>query len=175
MRVDLKYSFLLPAVVLISTVMMTSCLSHDEEVRMPDNILGVWSPSENIYLEFEKDYTLHKLEIVYQDDISIGLWSEDAYLYEPGYNLVIYLNGISAQVYEVVSLTSSKLTWCPVKTINIEDAENADSVGKILGEVIKEAQEGFHLDPELYVTYNKVSEDRFFSIIESLGLDYPWW
>lgn len=139
---------------------------------MPDDIVGIWSPSDSLYLEFGSDYTVHNLKIEHQDGMSIGIWSDEVYLYEPGYNLVIYLTSEhEAKVYEIVARNSSAFTWCWVMDLEIE---NRDDLGNIIGEVIKEAQEGFHLDPELYESFSKVSEDEFFSLLESLNILYPW-
>lgn len=146
--------------------------SGDDEVRKPDDILGVWSPSENVYLEFSTDNIIHHLDIEMQDGETIGLWTEEVYYYEPGYNLVIYLtSGHEAVVYEIVTMNSSKLVWCPVDEI---EATSADEVGQIIGDIIKKAQEGYNLDPELFQSFNRVSEDKFYAIIESLDITYPW-
>lgn len=157
--------------ILTVSVIFSSC-NHDDEVRMPEEIMGVWSPNDDVYLEFCDDNIVRHLNISYQDGESIGTWTTDVYYYEPGYNLVIYLSAEHhADVYEIVELSSDKLTWCWVDEINARDAE---SIGQIIGDIINKAQEGFHLDPELYQTFNKISKDEFLSIIENLDLNYPW-
>ena len=150
---------------------MQSC-SHDEEVRMPGNIVGIWSPDKNNYLTFKEDYTVFNLEIISQDDETIGLTTEDAYLYEPGYNLVIYLSGTQADVYQILNLSNSEFTWCWVDEVTAEDAENYDKIGKLIGDIIKKAQEGFTLNPELYETFHSVSEQQYLQVLESLN--YIW-
>lgn len=163
----------LSAILAVSLINLPSCNKEDEEVRMPDNILGIWSPDDANFYEFSDDYTVHHLIIDEQDGESIGRWESDVFFYEPGYNILIYLDAHQqANVYEIVELTSEVLTWCWVDEINVSDRE--ESLGKIIGEIIKKAQEGYKLDPELFKSFRKVTEEEFFSVIESLDLMYPW-
>lgn len=149
-----------------------SCKSDDEEVRKPADIEGVWSPKDNVYLNFCPDNTVHRLVVEYQDGESIGVWSRDVYFYEPGYNLVIYISAESeADVYEIVELTPSRLVWCWVDEMEVH---TDSSIGEVVGEIIKKAQEGFTLNPELYETFDKISENQYLSILESLDLQDPW-
>ena len=141
---------------------------------MPEDIIGIWSPSDSHYLEFGKDYTVHNLEIEYQDGESIGLWRTDAYLYEPGYHIVIYMTGTQADVYQIVALDPNQMTWCWVEKIEIDDTANKETIGHLIGDIIKKAQEGFDLNPELYQSFRKISQDEFFSILEKLDIMYPW-
>lgn len=166
-----KFLFFIP---LLFFSFLSSC-SHDEvEPRRPEDILGVWSPSDTRYFEFGKDYTVHYLDIEYQDGENIGLWTTDAYLYEPGYDMVVYLKGTQAEVYKIIELTSNRLTWCWVEVIEIDDTVSKEQIGHILGDIIKKAQEGFKLNPELYQSFRKVPENDFFSLLESLDILYPW-
>ena len=141
---------------------------------MPENIIGIWSPSDSRYLEFGNDYTVHNLEIEYQDGESIGIWNNDAYLYEPGYHIVIYMSGTKADVYQIIELNETYMTWCWVEEVEIDDTASKETIGHLIGDIIKKAQEGFHLNPELYQTFRKISEDEFYSILESLDIMYPW-
>ncbi|MCH5235936.1 MAG: hypothetical protein J1E16_11645 [Muribaculaceae bacterium] len=166
--------FLPFAVILFSVTLLSSCSDKDDEPRMPEDLAGIWSPDENTYLEFTQNYSLHKLDIEYQDGESIGLWTEDAYIYEPGYHIVILLKGVVVDVYQVVELNDETLTWCWVDDIVLDENVSKDTIGKLLGDIIKQAQEGFKLDPELYQTFRRVSEDDFYSILEKLDLMYPW-
>ena len=152
-----------------------SC-SKDEEVRTPEDILGVWSPSDSQYLEFGTDHRVHNLRIYYQDGMSIGDWVNDVYFYEPGYNLVIYITDeMEADVYEIVELNSKKLTWCPVDKIDPDKLQGGtQDIGKVIGEIINKAQEGYKLNPELYQSLRKISQNEFFSILERLDIEYPW-
>ena len=139
---------------------------------MPYDILGVWCTPDSIYLEFQNDNIVHRLEIEEQDGESIGIWEEDVFYYEPGYNLVIYLTpAYHARVYQVVELTSTQMTWCWVYDIDVTGAE---SISKLLGDIINKAQEGFRLDPALYQYFSYVPEDTFLSILEELDIMYPW-
>lgn len=160
---------------LIVSQFLFSCHHDDNDMRFPDDIVGIWTPDNSQYLEFTDNYTIHHLLIEEEDDEIIGIWTEDAYLYEPGYNLVIYLSSDqTAIVYEVTQLTSTKLTWCWVKEINLGSVDNAESVGNILGDIIKEAQEGFKLDPQNFQTFQKISQSQFDSLLESLDIENPW-
>ena len=140
---------------------MFSC-SKDEDMRMPENIIGIWSPSDSRYLEFGNDYTVHNLEIEYQDGESIGIWNNDAYLYEPGYHIVIYMSGTKADVYQIIELNETYMTWCWVEDI---EAESAESIGAIIGQIINQAQAGFKLDPDLYQSFTRIPKDKFLDIL----------
>ena len=158
---------------LVSALLILPSCTKEEEVRQPADILGVWALSEYSYFEFCKEYELRHLEVEYTGDgIALGIWSKDVYYYEPGYNLVIYLSGEkAADVYQIVTMTDEKLTWCPVDHVEITDA---DSAGKMIGEIIEKAQEGYKLDPALYQSFRKLSQEEFFRILEDLGIYYPW-
>lgn len=158
-------------VLIFFSIILFSC-SDEDKVRMPADILGVWSPSDTVYLEFGDDNVVHHLLIEEQDGERIGEWTKDVYFYEPGYNLVIYLTSDhQAQVYEIIELTSERLIWCWVYDI---DVAASDDISQVLGDIIIKAQEGFHLDPALYQTLRYIPQERFFSIIESLDINYPW-
>lgn len=154
-------------------LLQTSCHSN-EEVRNQENIIGVWSDNATHYFEFLDDQTVRNLQIEFQDGESIGHWITDVYYYDPGYNIVIYLNGIQADVFQVVTLTSTRMTWCWVDQVTAEDASGTESIGKLIGDIIKQAQEGFHLNPELYENFVKISEEDFLNIIDNLDFNYPW-
>ena len=171
MRGSIRKFFILFILILLPAFFLTSC-SEDDDIRMPDDILGVWSPSESVFLQFQSDNIVHRLEIEEQDGESIGWWYQDVYYYEPGYNLVIYLTSDhEAKVYQIVELTSDRLTWCFVYQINISDTE---SITQALGEIINRAQEGFRLDPALFEYFHYVPEDTFLDIMDNIELNYPW-
>lgn len=165
--------FVLLAVILFSATFV-SCSDKEDEPRQPEDLVGIWTPSDTKYLEFLADYNVHNLDIEYQDGETIGIWNNDAYIYEPGYHIVIFLAGTKADVYQIIDLSEDYMTWCWVKEIIVDQNANKETIGKILGEIIKEAQEGFKIDPELYQTFRKISQDEFFSILEKLDLMYPW-
>ncbi|MCH5229645.1 MAG: hypothetical protein J1F12_06600 [Muribaculaceae bacterium] len=166
--VNLK--IIIRAFILISALSLGAC-SHEEEVRSPADILGVWSPGENTYLEFLDNYEIQNLKVEYQDGLSIGRWTTEVYYYEPGYNLVVYVADNKANVYQVVSMNSRKLTWCKVDEITTNDVDGAESLGHIIGDIIKKAQEGYHLNPELYQTLIKIPEEEFLDIIDNLDIN----
>lgn len=153
---------------------LASCSSHEDSVRMPADFEGIWSPSDSVYLEFGSDFTVHKLEIEHQDGESIGWWTNDAYIYEPGYHIVIYMMASKADVYQVIDLTQDVMTWCWVEEIQIEETSGKEQIGKLLGDIIKQAQEGFNLNPELYQSFRRISKDDFFSLLEEMDIMYPW-
>lgn len=158
---------------LTSLLLVMAGCKKDDDVREPADILGVWSPGDNYYLEFtSENNSVYNLEIEYQDGESIGKWTRDVYYYEPGYNLVVYLSSShTAAVYQIVEFTGNKFTWCWVEDI---DADTTESIGKIIGEIINQAQEGFKLDPALYQTFQKIPKDKFYELLESLDIEYPW-
>lgn len=152
-------------------LLLGSC-TKDDSVRLPEDIIGIWSPSDTTYLEFSEENTVYHLEIRYQDSESIGEWTRDVYYYEPGYNLVVYLSSEhDAAVYQIVELTQNSFTWCWVKDI---DAESTESITQIIGQIINEAQEGFKLDPALFRTFHKIPRDQFYKILENLDINYPF-
>lgn len=156
-------------ILVLTMLSLSGCRSHDD-VREPADIMGVWSPDASNYYDFTTENEVHHLTISYQDGLSIGRWNQEVYYYEPGYQLVIYLSGsYEAIVYEIVTLNSRTLTWCPVDVINGADAHN---IGQIIGDIIKQAQEGYKLDPSLYQTFRKVSEDEYLEVVESLDVSF---
>lgn len=153
---------------------LLSCSKDEEPMRTFTDIEGIWAFSDDYYLCLNNDNTARLLEVDYQDGESIGTWSEDVYFYEPGYNLVIYLDFPNdVEVYQVLKLTSTELQWCWVKALK-ENYDDGEEIGKIIGDIINEAQAGFKLDPELYQTFHRISEDKFLEILNSISLLEPW-
>lgn len=157
---------------LISFSFATSCSHSDDDVRIPDDILGVWTPSDNLYLEFAEQNIIRKLTIEFQDDESIGIWAKDVYYYEPGYNLVIYLSGeTKADVYQILNMSENSMTWCWVDEV---EARGQEEIGKVIGDIIKKAQEGYKLNPALYQSFRRIPKDQYLDILEKLDIIYPW-
>lgn len=155
----------------VFTILVAGC-TKDDEVRFPEDIIGVWTPGENLYLEFAENNSVYHLDIESQDGESIGKWTRDVYYYEPGYQLVVYLSSDhDASVYQIVEMTQGKMTWCWVENI---DTEGEESIGQIIGHIINQAQEGFKLDPALNQTFTRISKDKFYEILEGLDITYPW-
>ena len=159
---------------ILAMLFFVSCSSSDQMMRTPEDIMGVWSKESDRYIEFSTNNEAHKLLIYDQNSEKIGDWYIDAYFYEPGYNLVIYINENNvATVYQVIALTDSKLTWCPVDELP-PDSINKDNIGNVIGGIINKAQEGYHLNPELYESYSKIPYYDFLELLESLDIMYPW-
>lgn len=169
-----RYLFPITFILSLLSVSLSSCSKDDkdEPMRYPDYIEGVWSPDGSVYLEFSADNVVRNLKIETRDGLSIGSWTKDVYFYEPGYNLVIYLTSEhQADVYQIVEAEDIRFVWCWVESIERGEAESA---GKLIGDIINKAQEGFTLNPELYETYFRISMTRFLSVVESLDLLEPW-
>ena len=149
-------------------------------MRTPNDIIGIWLSQDDVYRVFGDDNRVKKFFIDFQDNQYIGKWAYDeVYYYEPGYNLVIYITDeYEATVYELVDLNEDNFTWCPVDKLNMEDLEGIDGtegIGKIIGQIINKAQEGYDLNPELYMSFKRVSEDKFMDVLDSLDLILqPW-
>ena len=166
----LSLAFLIPSLIFI----LNSCSNHEEPMRVPEDIMGVWQMSSDSYLEFADNNEVHKLVIRTQDDETIGQWWKDVYFYEPGYNLVIYLNAENeAKVYQIVSFSEKSFTWCWVDDIHQETVDK-EGIGNVIGQIINKAQDGYKLNPELYETLQKIPFDQFLNLLESLDIMYPW-
>ena len=169
---NLKSKIKLIAFCLLFGLSLYSCSDKDEPVRSPEDIMGVWKLSDTSYLEFSSNNIVHNLQIQFQDDQSIGIWENEVYFYEPGYNLVIYLTAQhQANIYQITEMSNSSLTWCWVEEI---ETASTEKIGEIIGNIIKEAQEGFTLNPELYQTFVRISEDEFLDILENINIMEPW-
>lgn len=161
-------------ILIFSATLLTACSKDDNDVRMPADIVGVWSPNENQYLDFRANNTIKNVTVETQDGETIGVITDDVYFFEPGYNLVVYITADqTANVYQIIDMTDSRLTWCWVKDIT-DEYDGEENIGSIIGQIIKEAQEGFKLDPGNYQSFNKISEDKFLEILESLDLLDMW-
>ena len=169
-----KAKIFITLLIAVFGIAFTGC-SHEEDVRMPDDIIGIWEgENEDLFIRFSNDNIAKPFQIEFQDGQSIGKWNwDDVYYYEPGYNLVIYVtSNYEANVYQIIEMTESTLTWCPVDEI---DVVNTDSIGQVIGDIINKAQEGYKLNPELYQRFTRISEDQFLSILEGLDLILnPW-
>lgn len=168
-------SFCAIAMIALFAGFSNSC-SNDDMMRTPDDIMGIWmsEDQENVYLEFSDNNEVHYLKLDYDDNETIGLWELDVYIYEPGYNLVIYINhNNEAMVYKIISLDSRYLTWCKVKDIDPETVSR-ENIGQLIGQILNEAQEGFTTYPELYQTFKRIPENEYLEMLERLDIFYPW-
>lgn len=167
-------SKILSFILILSATLLTACSDSDNDVRMPADIVGVWSPSDDLYLDFRADNTIKNVAVETQDGETIGIITDDVYFYEPGYNLVVYITADqTANVYQIIDMTENRLTWCWVKDIT-DQYDGEENIGSIIGQIIKEAQEGFQLNPGNYQYFNKISEERFLEILEQLDLLDIW-
>lgn len=148
---------------------LNSCSKDEEEVRTPSDILGVWSLSDSSYTVFKDNYVADHLQIDFEGEEAIGTWSLGLYVYEPGYNIVLYFDESQSTgaVFQIVEMTSDTFTWCWVKNVTLNSWE---SMGEVLGEIINEAQEGFNLNPELYQRWNKIPENEFKKMLDGYGI-----
>ena len=169
-----KFPFFLTSLLLL--VARSSCRSDDPIVRTEYDIMGVWTNGEGRYMRLGDDTRAYNLYVTEQDGETIGWWEQDGYFYEPGYNILLYIDNRSIlDVFQIVTLTESEMTICWVKEITVSDIMTGDKeVGQLIGEIIKEAQEGFQLDPALYQYFYRISEEEFLKIVDSLDLYYPW-
>ena len=148
--------------------------SDDEPMRFETDILGVWTDSADHYIMVRPDYRAYELTVGEKEGYPIGFWNLDGFFYEPGYELVVIIrNDSQADVYKVVSLTNDQLVICWVESVI--DKHNAGmSAGEIIADILKNAQEGYKLNPTLFEYYKRISTDRFFEILDELQLIFPW-
>ena len=162
--------------ILFSFMVMASCSKDEEVMRKPGDLVGVWQKDKDTYLQFYEDNIVRTLDIEYQDGESIGNWSQnEVYYYEPGYNLVVYLTAQhEGEVYQIIQQTSSTMVWCWVDKIDVKEAVEEGDIssilGKIIGDIINKAQEGYPLNPELYQSFTKIPEDQFLMFLDTLDV-----
>ena len=167
---------------ILAVTLFVGCTKDEEPMRTPQDIVGIWNLDEDLYLQFVEEYVVYPLRIEYRDGEKVGQWEKGpAYFYEPGYNLVIFVEGkyaeegiqVNAEVYEIIELTESKLVWCPVDKFVAQGGSSA--IAHTIGDVIKKAQEGYELHPELYQTLYKISQTDFNEFRYTLSaIYYPW-
>lgn len=165
-----SFRFLLFVSALCLSFSLFSC-NKDEEVRQPADIMGTWAENSSHFLQFRDDNIVRPFTILEQDGETFGKWEKrDVYYYEPGYNLVLYLNSeFDASVYQIVELTDTSMVWCWVDSI---EEPHRDTIGQIIGNIINKAQEGYELNPELYQYFTRVSEEEFLEILDKLEMVY---
>ena len=170
----LKIHYLALLLAFFSMLVLGSCDSNDEPpMRTEEDILGIWR-NDNRYMDVQSDYRAYNLLVEQQNGTSIGRWSLDGFFYEPGYKLVVYMGeDLDPTVYAIVELTETTLIWCPVDSLK-EEYDAGESIGQIIGEVIKRAQNGYKVNPELYEYFEKISAEEYFRMLEELNIFYPW-
>lgn len=163
-------------VVLLITVAVTGCRHEEDEpdYRSHEDLYGVWTDNNGRYILFDDGNRAYNLYVTEQDGETIGTWEQDGYFYEPGYNLVIYIDYRSEpEIFQVVELTQNKLIWCWVDNL-MDGYQSGMSIGEIIGKIIKDAHDGYDLDPKLYQYFDRVPDDEFYEMIERLDIMLPW-
>ena len=173
-RLNYKFTSLLLLFLSVAfSGLFISCDSEDEPIRSENDILGVWTQGDDRYISFEEGNRAPNLYVKEQEGMTIGVWEQDGYFYEPGYQLLIYIDKSSNPgVYKVVELTETRLVTCWVENL-MDKYNDGESIGQIIGDIINNAQQGYELDPANYAYYEKVPENEFYELLESI-LVMPW-
>lgn len=159
----------------VVSMAFASCSKEDPEVRSVSDIYGAWIDNDGNYFYFRYPNICYKLVPESED---WAMLDYDAYYYEPGYNFLLYVsavrdndNEIQPDIYSVTALTETEMTW--VWASNLRD-EKYDGMSKseILGQIIKEAQEGFKLDYSRTSEFTKIETDEFKRLLEKYGYSY---
>lgn len=149
--------------------LFASCSNDEPEPRSENDIYGSWVDNDGNYFYFRYPNICYKLVPESADRAALDY---DAYYYEPGYNFLLYMN-IEGQpdIYEVTAISENEMTW--VWADNLLDDKYKDmSKSEILGQVIKEAQEGFKLDYSRTSVFSRIEIAEFKSALEKYGYSY---
>lgn len=161
-----KIFFILLAVVSLA---MESCSKDEPKVRSESDIYGAWIDTDGNYFYFRYPNICYRL-VPESDDWA--LLDYDAYYYEPGYNFLLYVNQeTQPDIYSVTALTESEMTWVWADNLR-DDKYDGMSKSEILGQIIKEAQEGFKLDYSRTYVFTKIENDEFKRLLEKYGYSY---
>lgn len=154
---------------ILFSLTLPSCSNEDPAPRSEDDIYGAWVDNDGNYFYFRYPNICYKL-IPESDDWAI--LDYDAYYYEPGYNFLLYVNQeTQPDIYSVTQLTESEMTWVWADNL-LDDKYDDMSKSEILGQVIKEAQEGFKLDYSRTSNFMKIDTDEFKRLLEAYGYSY---
>ena len=177
MKRPLLIKKILPLALFVAILMpmAVSCNDDPEPTsRTPEDILGIWTDNEGRYMVLDSIYEAFNLYVTEENGEISARWMQDAYIYEPGYNLVVYNDvRLHPEVYQVIELTEESLVWCWVEDLR-ENLDSGASIGEILGQVIQEAQDGFQVDPDKYQYFTRVSQNDFDRLLEELGIFTPY-
>lgn len=171
----IKKQYNLPALALLFsgviafTILLGGCSSDEPRMKTPEDILGIWTRGEDHFVSFEGDNISRSFLIEeYQGDL-YGYWEREGYFYEPGYDVLIYIDhNQKANVYQVVELTEENMVICWVEDLIDRWYGHDESIGQVIGEIINQAQEGFKLDPDKFEYLTRVSEEEFEKVLESV-------
>ena len=164
-----KIFWLLAVVV---SMAFAGCSNDDEPAtRSEKDVYGAWIDNDGVYYYFRYPNLSYKLVPAQFEDEYAELYY-DFYFYEPGYRFLLYVNAdAQPDIYEVTSLTDKDMTWVWADNLR-DDKYDGMSGSEILGQVIKEAQEGFKLDYSRTSTFTKISTDDFKKILEDAGYSH---
>ena len=174
-RLPILFASAFVLVAFLGTV-LSSCSKDDvpEEVRSENDILGVWTDGEDNYMVLDTAFRAFELFIDRSGDEIMPRWSSDVYFYEPGYEILIYIDRTyQPDVYKIISLTPDELVWCWVENLRDKYSEG-EPLGDIIGQVIQQAQAGYEVNPMFYHYFAKVPYDDFMRMLEEMGIGTPW-
>ncbi|MDE6096617.1 MAG: hypothetical protein K2G52_10555 [Muribaculaceae bacterium] len=163
-----------PVLTIIMTALsisLSSCSDNDPEVRTESDLVGVWSDSTNHYLYIQSDTRIYSLFIEEYDGETVGVLEPDGYIYEPGYNFIVYMGREGEpNVYQLMSVSETEMVWCWADNL-LDEKYDGMSKSEILGALLKEADKGFTLDPSRTITYRRVPDSEFQSLLDKYGLE----
>lgn len=149
--------------------LFSSCSNEDPEPRSENDIYGAWVDGDGNYFYFGYPNTCYKLMPESEDMAALDY---DAYYYEPGYGFLLYVDMQSQpDIYQVTKLSDGEMTWVWADNL-LDEKYDGMSKSEILGQVIKEAQEGFKLDYSRTSTFSKISVDTLREILIHYGYSY---
>lgn len=154
---------------MLFSLALTSCSDDEPAVRSENDIYGAWVDDEGNYLYFRYPNVCYRL---IPESEEWAMLDYDAYYYEPGYNFLLYVNQeTQPDIYSVTQLTENEMTWVWADNL-LDDKYDGMSKSEILGQVIKEAQEGFKLDYSRTVEFKKIETAEFEKLLEDYGYSY---
>lgn len=158
--------------VAVLAIAFTGCSNDDDPTpRSEEDIYGAWLDSDGDYFYFEYPNLCYKL-VPSQSTDEVAELFYDSYFYEPGYNFLLYINtDAQPDIYEVTTLTDKEMTWVWADNLR-DDKYDGMSGSEILGQMIKEAQDGFKLDYSRTMQFEKISTDDFKKALEAAGYSY---
>lgn len=158
--------------VAVMAIVFLGCSSDDDPApRAESDVYGAWIDNDGDYFYFKYPNVCYKLVTAKSADGMAELFY-DAYYYEPGYNFLLYVDiNTQPDIYEVTTLSDKEMTWVWADNLR-EDKYDGMSGSEILGQVIKEAQNGFKLDYSRTMKFEKISTDDFKKTLEAAGYSY---
>lgn len=166
-----KLSAAMVALVALMMLPLYSCSDNDPDVRTESDLVGTWTDSDNHYLYIQSDTRIYSLFIENYEGEEYGVLEPDGYLYEPGYNFIVYMGREGEpNVYQLIKLTENEMVWCWADNL-LDDKYKDMSKSEILGALLKEADKGFTLDHSRMITYRRIPDSEFQSLLHKYGLE----